>query len=809
MAKGKIPVQRPSYIMNLPVPPPPNTRNYLDSYRSFVYACITTIAAEVSAIEVKLYKKSGSTIKEVDEHEALSLLEFVNDFMTFSQLIDITQTYKELTGEAYWAKIRDNSGRVSELWALRPDWVKIVPSEDNFIKGYEYCPGGNNIDTVYFDAKDIVPFKSLNPEDAYRGFGVVKAIAQAVDINEFSADWIRQFFYNSALPGLIFTTDKKLKEAEIKRFMTEWKSKFQRRQNAHKVAFLSGGFKVDQVTQTPGDMQFLEQRKFVRDEILSAFRMPLAALGISEDVNRANAEATLRQFIERVIKPKMVQLVANLNEFYLSEWDDEELFFDFKDPTPADRDLDLKIYESGLTNGWLTTNEVRDMENLPPVEGGDVIYKPFTLQPLNAVGEKIAGFFGKKSDKADGFIRLEVQKDKQVRKFVAPIPHKRLRKIRDEAFKKGIKHDLKQLLVHYLKEEQDKEQKVKDISLSKEKKENYWKAMIVKTDIQEQQMIEMLKKLFKEQEKEVLNNLEYVKYMRKDYRKGKVDDFVFDMVSMLGRWKSIFEPFIKTIIIEKGADIFDFLGSRQNIDVSTARVVRFLETEGLSFIKSVNEVTIEKLKKTLTEGVILEESIPQLKNRVTDVFESATEARAKTIARTEVLRATNFASIEAYQQSGVVSAKEWLTALDERTCETCLPLDGVVVPLNKSFNTAVGQLDAPPAHPNCRCTTIPVIATKKVRPKNKSIIVEKVKRKIKEKEIEEKKKLDEIHNKVQQKIEVKEVKERADKQVEQIKEDANKQVEQVKEEAKKEKTKLTQALLDLRNKFREFIKNNG
>ena len=734
MAKLKRPAQRPPYIINLPVPPAPNTRNYLNAYTSFVYSCITAISSEVSAIDIKLYKKTnkGADIKEETEHEVLSLLQYVNDFMTFSQLIDITQTYKELTGEAYWAKIRDGSGRILELWPLRPDWVKIVPSESNFIKGYKYCPGGNEINAVYFDAKDIVQFKSLNPKDAYRGMGVVKAVAQAIDINEFSSDWIRQFFYNSAIPGLILTTDKKLKDAEVKRFLTEWRSKFQARKNSHKIAFLSGGFKVEKITQTPGDMQFLEQRKFVRDEILSAFRVPLSALGITEDVNRANAEATIRQFVERVIKPKMVQIVSTLNEFLLSEWEVEDMFLDFKDPTPADRELDLKVYESGLTSGWLTTNEVRDMENLEPVEGGDTIYKPFTLQPLNAVSERVQAFFGKKSEKSDGFIKMEVERNGKVRKFTAPIPHKRLRKLREEAFKKGIKHDLKKLLVSYLKEEQDKETKVKEGILSKDKKEAYWKAMIVKTDIQEQQMMEMLKQLFDEQEKEVLNNLELVKYMRKDYRKGKVDEFVFDLGNMVGRWKSIFEPFIKLVIVEKGRDTFDFLGSRATIDVSTSRVQAFLESQGLEFIKSVNEVTLEKIRKTLIEGVNLEEGIPQLKDRIVGVYSSATVSRAKTIARTEVMRATNFASVEAYKQSKFVTAKEWLTALDERTCEICLPLDGVSVPLNKSFDTSVGALDAPPAHPNCRCTTIPVIASKSVKPK--TVTVDKVIKKIKEKE---------------------------------------------------------------------------
>jgi len=127
--------------------------------------------------------------------------------------------------------------------------------------------------------------------------------------------------------------------------------------------------------------------------------------------------------------------------------------------------------------------------------------------------------------------------------------------------------------------------------------------------------------------------------------------------------------------------------------------------EGLSFIKDVNDFTRSTLKDSLKEGLANEESIDELKKRVSGIFDIADKSRSEKIARTETLRSTNFATEEAYRQSDIVEAKEWLTATDELVCEECAPMDGDVADLGQGFKS----VDYPPLHPNCRCTLLPVL----------------------------------------------------------------------------------------------------
>jgi len=122
------------------------------------------------------------------------------------------------------------------------------------------------------------------------------------------------------------------------------------------------------------------------------------------------------------------------------------------------------------------------------------------------------------------------------------------------------------------------------------------------------------------------------------------------------------------------------------------------------FAEQVNKTTKDKLRKALGEGIAGGEGVSELSERVSGVFKTRTKAEAERIARTEVISASNGAELEAYKQSGVIEKKEWLAEPD--ACEICAALDGEVVKLNKMFS---GGFDFPPAHPNCKCTILPVI----------------------------------------------------------------------------------------------------
>lgn len=699
MADVKRPaIQAPTALSSLPVPPGRKAEDYLTAYKGIPYRAISAIAQDVANIELKLYRKrmkrGKPDIEEIYEHEALSLLYHVNDFATFYDLIEANTVFGETSGECFWLFVRDAKKRPAEIWILRPDWVTILPDKEKVIKGYQFRPGGVFSDALTFPPEDIMHFKYFNPRKQSRGKGATQAAAMEIDLDDFSATWSRNFFFNSAIPSILFKFKKKIDQEQMNVFMRQWENNMRGMQQAHKIAAIGGDVETEPLGTDMSKMNLVEQRKFHRDQMLAIYQVPKSIVAISDDVNRANAHATVAAYMERTIDPKMRKLVAHLNEFYLRRfWPDEELFFDYADPVPADRDQQLKVYESGLKYGWLTINEVREEENLVPVEGGDSIYLPFNLTPIGQVAEKIKGLFGK--SKQDVLV-LEKRKRKARVKTHMRIPPKALRKLRRQADKKQLKLKITQMLSKAIKSSEDEL-----------RRESVWRQLIAKTDVWEDVLREKIIKLFKEQQSIISGNVEQQKSF--GTYKSDLGKFLFDLASENEKWQQEMEPLLRDVIKTQGQDTLNFLGLAQDFDSTQKRVIAYLKDDAGDLIKNINEYTLQRLRKTLAEGVREEEGVDDLKNRVSDVFESATGSRAEKIARTEVLRASNFATDEAYTQSQVVKGKEWLTALDERVCPICQPLDAKTATKDGNFSTTAGDVPYPPAHPNCRCTIIPVI----------------------------------------------------------------------------------------------------
>src|SRR3990172_508859 len=308
-----------SAVMTLQQPPLKNAEEYLKAYTGYAYTAISSIAQEVASIDLHLFKKSftkeGPQTTEIYEHEVLSLLGYCNPLTTFYDLVEATQIYRELTGEAFWIVLKEGN-LPREIWLVRPDWMKIVPSKENVIDHYTYHPGGG-IEKVDIPRENIIHFKDFHPLNPYRGKGSVQSAALPFDIFNFAQEYNRNFFFNSAIPSLVFTSEKPINEAQAKRFMTQWQASYGGRSKSNKIAFLGNGMKVDKISQGAKELDFAEQQRMLRDDILAVFKVPKTVLGLTDDVNRANADATTMAFMERVITPRMKKFVYTLNEFLM------------------------------------------------------------------------------------------------------------------------------------------------------------------------------------------------------------------------------------------------------------------------------------------------------------------------------------------------------------------------------------------------------------------------------------------------------------------------------------------------------------
>jgi len=707
----------PQSAYGLPEPAPLDQKAQIETYQfSWVYACIKKIAAEFANLNLLLYnRKSESEVEEIKSHDVLDLLDTVNNYMTRYDLFEWTSTMWEASGECFWWKIRDSKGKIISIYPyLIPSNMTVVPSEETFVKGYVYSVPGTS-KQIPFDAKDIIHFRYPNPTNPYRGLSPIKAAEYAIGTDKQAAKWNYNFFKNSAKPFGVILYPGTMSQATYDRVKTQWEAGHGGVENAHKVAILegvdpSGKQKVDfkEIGFGQRDMDFVEQRRFSRDEIFTIFGIPKGIM-IAEDVNRAVAQTHESVFIKNTMVPKFQKFVSYLNEFLLPEYEPEGLFFDFEDPTIRDIEATLKYYESALRNGWMSPNEVREEEGLPPFKGGESIYLPSTMLPI---GEAPA----KKKER-----KLNVR---------------RQRRTTPEKVSERVKEHLKELTKSIFNNQKKKKKGVKQFTA--EFKEKYLNNYIKRANREESQFRSHLRKFFKKQEDRVLKTI----------KEAKEVSVRFDIPTETKLAIKAFEPIIINLIKEHGEDTMELLGLT-GFEMTTERIERFLKKEGLKFAKEMNKTTKAKILKQIAQGMEAGESIPEIRDRIREVFREARTSRAAKIARTEVARASNFGTVEAYKQSGVVRAKEWLTTPDERLCPYCAAMDGKIVDLDKNFfnrgdsfmgdadkplNIDYSNVSHPPLHANCRCTLIPVlIKSANIRQKKKILkIKEKIKKEVKE-----------------------------------------------------------------------------
>ena len=661
----KLPVLQ-DYVVNrlrYSLPSEKAQSDYLKEYKNWVYTCVTARAEELASIELIL--KNKRTDEVVETSDILTLFDDVNPYTNRYELFFGTQAFLDLTGNAYWYLARDNDGKgkIRQIYLLPPDKLHIAVDKNNplVISGYIYKNGSSE---VPFQPNEILHFKNFNPNGKLpsptKGVGIVESALWAIETDNEARNWNYSFFKNSAKPDGVLSTDAILTDDQFKRVKENWDQTYRGSEKNGKVAILEGGLKWADISKTQKDMDFVAQRTFSRDEILSIFRVPKTVVGITDDVNRANAEASDYVFARRTIKPLMKAFVRQINEYLLPEYD-INLEFTFKDPVPEDRVATIQEYSLGI-NKWLTRNDIRRKEGLDESENGDIFFGGLAEIPQDNVNVV------KQAPKPA--IKEVKGVDKKVDEFVAKMKLKTKKEKRLTTAQKGVYKDL------WLKRFDENEKLLK-------------KDMV---------------KYFNNQEEEVLKNLEeeFTGLKPKEFVLKGIDDVIFDEKRAVGAGISLITPHIRKFLLE-GAEMADSV-TGSDFNLNNTDTLKFITERAKFFSKTINETTATELLTSLKEGIDNGEGYNELADRVKGVYKNAEDYRIERIVRTEVSTALNQGSTDAYKQAGI-NKLEWVAIVDDNTSDECLANDGQVREIGKAFPAGADQ---PPQHINCRCTTVAV-----------------------------------------------------------------------------------------------------
>lgn len=327
---------------------------------STLFSIVNRTSTSTAAVDWKLWRKAASGKDEdrveVTNHAALSLWDKPNEFYTMQDFVETEQQHIDLTGEGWWVLYSDprfpQVGPL-EMWPVRPDRMYPVKHPTKFLAGYIYVsPDGEKIP---LDKDQVVHIKMPNPLDPYRGMGPVQSLLTTLDSVKYSAEWNRNFFLNSAEPGGVIEVPERLSDDEFDEMRARWNEQHRGVANAHRVAILEHGTWKDR-KYTQKDMQFVELSELGRDVIREAFGIHKHILGLSDDVNRANASAASDDFAKWLTVPRLERFKRKLNTKLLPMFGKTEarnLEFDYCEAVPEDAEERDRERDS-KTKAWAT-----------------------------------------------------------------------------------------------------------------------------------------------------------------------------------------------------------------------------------------------------------------------------------------------------------------------------------------------------------------------------------------------------------------------------------------------------------------------
>lgn len=300
-----------------------------------------------------------------------------------------------LHGNAYAQIIRNGRGEVVALYPLLPN--KMDVSRDNsgrlyytYTRNSDEPNGRQKFEQVVLPREDVLHIPGLG-FDGLIGYSPIAMAKNAIGIAIATEEYGATFFANGATPGGILEHPGIVKDPE--RLRQSWKAQFSGKNN-HSVAVLEEGMTFKQMAIPPNEAQFLETRKFQINEIARIFRVPPHMVGDLEKSSFSNIEQQSLDFVMYTLNPWIVRWEQAMQQALLLPAEKGRLSFRFNVDGLLRGDYQNRMngYAVARQNGWMSANDIRELENMNPIpdeEGGNLYLINGNLTKL-----KDAGLFG-------------------------------------------------------------------------------------------------------------------------------------------------------------------------------------------------------------------------------------------------------------------------------------------------------------------------------------------------------------------------------------------------------------------------------
>jgi len=357
-------------------------------YCTAVYACIRLLSSTQASLPLILYKRLDRGKERARDHPSYKLMhDQANPEMPAYIFRETLMAHMFIYGNAYAQKVKNASGKIVQLWPLRPD--KMIIERDENTKELIYNYDGVSPRKI-FKKSEILHIPGLG-FDGIQGYSSIKLLNEAIGLSLATEQFGAMFFGEGTHPSGVVTLppDKNLGKDPDSPFIKSLKTGFAGLGKSHKLMVLEEGMKLDLVGVEPEKAQALQTRQHQVTEIARFYGVQPHMIGDLTRSTNNNIEEQGLEFVIYTLRPGLVRWEQFLNMQLLTEQEHGGYFFEhlIDGLLRGDTESRAQFYKDGIGNGWFSPNDVRDMENKNPIDGGDRYFVPMNMVPLDKVDD--------------------------------------------------------------------------------------------------------------------------------------------------------------------------------------------------------------------------------------------------------------------------------------------------------------------------------------------------------------------------------------------------------------------------------------
>ncbi|MDB5733232.1 MAG: histone [Variovorax sp.] len=349
------------------------------------WACLNLIGGAISTLPLMVYRSTpGGRVLATDHWLYRILHDDPNADQTAVDFWEYMSVALELRGNAYAEKLRGVSGQVIGLDPIPPAIVARSRLSNGEIE-YRWTWNGVSRREASENVLHIRGFGG----DPLGGMSTLQFGAEAFGLSQALNRTAGTVFRNAVRPSGVYQTATKMTPEQRGEIEEHLAKRHQGAENSGRPLVLGFDLKWQQLTMSPDDMQMLESRKFSLEELCRLFIVPPFMIGHTEKSTSwgTGLEQQTLGFVKFSLRRRLKRIEQALRKQLLTPADIAAgitIEFNLEGLLRGDSKARSAFYNAALQNGWMTINEVRALENLPPVEGGDVPRMQMQNQPITA-----------------------------------------------------------------------------------------------------------------------------------------------------------------------------------------------------------------------------------------------------------------------------------------------------------------------------------------------------------------------------------------------------------------------------------------